>query len=196
MKYLIAGLGNIGPEYALTRHNIGFMVLDRLAALRETVFAPARYGDMASFRFKGRQFFLLKPSTYMNRSGRPVLYWLNKEKIELQHLLVVADDVALPLASLRMRPKGGPGGHNGLTDIIDHLGTSEFARLRFGIGGEYPRGFQSQFVLGKWTDEELKLVVPQLDVACEMVISFGLQGVAQTMNSYNRRTPPESQPET
>ena len=187
MKYLIAGLGNIGPDYADTRHNIGFMVLDHLAAAREITFSPARYGDMATFRFKGRIFYLLKPSTYMNRSGRPVLYWMNKEKIELQNLLVISDDVALPLATLRMRPKGGAGGHNGLTDIISHLGTDNFARLRVGIGGDYPKGFQSQYVLGKWTEEELAIINPQINTACEMVISFGMQGVAQTMNEFNRR---------
>ncbi len=189
MKYLIAGLGNIGPEYAETRHNIGFMVLDRFVAAREVVFTPARYGDMASFRFKGRIFYLLKPSTYMNRSGRPVLYWMNKEKIELENLLVIADDVALPPGTLRMRPKGGAGGHNGLTDIIDHLGTDQFARLRFGIGGDYPKGFQSQYVLGKWSDEELELINPQIDIACNMLLSFGMQGVSRTMNQYNTRKP-------
>ncbi len=188
MKYLIAGLGNIGPEYAETRHNIGFMVLDRLAAEREISFAPARYGDLATFRFKGRIFHLLKPSTYMNRSGRPVLYWMNKEKIELQNLLVVADDVALPLAMLRMRPKGGAGGHNGLSDIVSHLGTNEFARLRFGIGGDYPKGFQSQYVLGRWSEDEMKIVLPQIDIASEMIKSFGLQGAERTMNLYNRRS--------
>ncbi len=187
MKYLIAGLGNIGPEYAETRHNIGFMVLDRFAASREVVFAPARYGDMASFRFKGRIFYLVKPSTFMNRSGRPVLYWMNKEKIELENLLVVTDDVALPPGTLRMRPKGGAGGHNGLTDIIDHLGTNQFARLRFGIGGDYPKGFQSQYVLGKWTEEELTIIKPQIETAGEMVLSFGMQGVARTMNQYNTK---------
>ncbi len=196
MKYLIAGLGNIGPDYADTRHNIGFMVLDHLAALREITFSPARYGDMATFRFKGRIFHLLKPSTYMNRSGRPVLYWMNKEKIELQNLLVISDDVALPLASLRMRPKGGAGGHNGLADIIGHLGTDNFARLRFGIGGDYPKGFQSQYVLGKWTEEELAIINPQIKIACEMAISFGLQGVAQTMNEYNRRKQKEDDGKT
>lgn len=187
MKYLIAGLGNIGPEYAETRHNIGFMVIDALAAKKEVSFSPARYGDMATFRFKGRIFHLLKPSTYMNRSGRPVLYWMNKEKIELENLLVVTDDIALPSGTLRMRPKGGAGGHNGLTDIIDQLGTNQFARLRFGIGGDYPKGFQSQYVLGKWTDEELSLIKPQTKKAAEMIVSFGLQGVAQTMNQYNTR---------
>ncbi len=187
MKYLIAGLGNIGPEYAETRHNIGFMVADALAARHDITFSPARYGDMATFRFKGRIFHLLKPSTYMNRSGRPVLYWMNKEKIELENLLVVTDDIALPPGTLRMRPKGGAGGHNGLTDIIDQLGTNQFARLRFGIGGDYPKGFQSQYVLGKWTDEELTIIKPQVEKAAEMVLSFGMQGVAQTMNQYNTR---------
>ncbi len=187
MKYLIAGLGNIGPEYAETRHNIGFMVADALAARHDITFSPARYGDMTTFRFKGRIFHLLKPSTYMNRSGRPVLYWMNKEKIELENLLVVTDDIALPPGTLRMRPKGGAGGHNGLTDIIDQLGTNQFARLRFGIGGDYPKGFQSQYVLGKWTDEELTIIKPQVEKAAEMVLSFGMQGVAQTMNQYNTR---------
>lgn len=187
MKYLIAGLGNIGPEYAETRHNIGFMVADALAARHDITFSPARYGDMTTFRFKGRIFHLLKPSTYMNRSGRPVLYWMNKEKIELENLLVVTDDIALPPGTLRMRPKGGAGGHNGLTDIIDQLGTNQFARLRFGIGGDYPKGFQSQYVLGKWTDEELTIIKPQVEKATEMVLSFGMQGVAQTMNQYNTR---------
>ena len=187
MKYLIAGLGNIGPDYAETRHNIGFMVADALASKHETSFSPARYGDLATFRFKGRIFHLLKPSTYMNRSGRPVLYWMNKEKVELENLLVVTDDIALPPGTLRMRPKGGAGGHNGLTDIIEQLGTNQFARLRFGIGGDYPKGFQSQYVLGKWTDEELTIINPQIDKAAEMVLSFGLQGVAKTMNQYNTR---------
>ncbi len=187
MKYLIAGLGNIGPEYERTRHNIGFMVVDRLAEKRGVVFSPARYGDMASFRHKGRSFFMLKPSTFMNRSGRPVLYWMNKEKIPLENLLVIADDVALPMGTLRLRPKGGPGGHNGLSDIIDSLGISNFARLRFGIGDDYPRGFQSQYVLGKWTPEEMELIGPKIETCCEMVLSFGLQGVARTMNEFNRR---------
>ncbi len=186
MKHLIACLGNIGPEYHETRHNIGFMVADRLAEKKETSFDPARYGDMTSFRHKGRMFFLLKPSTLMNRSGRAVLYWLNKEKIELDNLLVVTDDVSLPTGSVRMRPKGGPGGHNGLSNIIDVLGSSQFARLRFGVGSEYPQGFQSQYVLGKWTAGEREIIDPQIELACDMVISFGLQGVANTMNQYNR----------
>ena len=187
MKYLIAGLGNIGPDYAETRHNIGFMVADRLALKHEAVFSPARYGDRASFRHKGRTFVLLKPSTYMNLSGRPVYYWMEKEKIELSNLLVITDDLALPTGTLRLRAKGGAGGHNGLSSIIDLLGTNEFARLRFGIGSEYPRGFQSQYVLGKWDPEEMQVVGPAVELACEIALSFGMQGVERTMNLYNKR---------
>jgi peptidyl-tRNA hydrolase, PTH1 family len=187
LKYLIAGLGNIGPDYAETRHNIGFMAADRLARKHEAVFTPARYGDKASFRHKGRTFILLKPSTYMNLSGRPVYYWMDKEKIALPNLLVITDDLALPTGTLRLRAKGGPGGHNGLSSIIDLLGTTEFARLRFGIGGDYPRGFQSQYVLGKWEPEELELVEPGLEVACDIALSFGMVGVERTMNLYNKR---------
>jgi PTH1 family peptidyl-tRNA hydrolase len=187
LKYLVAGLGNIGPDYAETRHNIGFMVADLLAQKHEAVFAPARYGDRAAFRHKGRIFILLKPSSFMNLSGRPVRYWMEKEKVEPDKLLVVADDLALPAGSLRLRAKGGAGGHNGLASIIDALGTSDFARLRFGIGNDYPRGFQSQFVLGKWTGEEWELVRPALERASEIVLSFGLQGVERTMNLYNKR---------
>ncbi len=186
-KFLIAGLGNIGPEYAATRHNIGFMAIDRLAEKKETVFSPARYGDMAAFRFKGRIFHLLKPSTFMNRSGRPVLYWMNKENIPLENLLVVTDDVALPMGSLRLRGKGGAGGHNGLSDIIEALGTNQFARLRFGIGSDYPTGFQSQYVLGEWTREEQDVINPSIEVCSEIIISFGLQGLARTMNAYNKK---------
>jgi peptidyl-tRNA hydrolase, PTH1 family len=187
LKYLIAGLGNIGPDYAETRHNIGFMVADRLAQKHEAVFSPARYGDRAVFRHKGRSFVLLKPSTYMNLSGRPVYYWMEKEKIELSNLLVVTDDLALPTGTLRLRAKGGAGGHNGLSSIIDLLGTNEFARLRFGIGSDYPRGFQSQYVLGKWDPEEMEVVGPALELACEIALGFGMQGVERTMNLYNKR---------
>ncbi len=187
MKYLIAGLGNIGPDYASTRHNIGFMVADALAGRFKVAFSPARYGDVTRFRHKGRIFVLLKPSSYMNLSGKPVSYWLNKEKISPEHLLVIADDLALPLCSLRLRAKGGAGGHNGLESIIDSLGSDAFARLRFGIGNDYPRGFQSQYVLGKWEEEELQHVLPAIDLACDIVVSFGLQGIATAMNMYNKR---------
>jgi peptidyl-tRNA hydrolase, PTH1 family len=187
MKYLIAGLGNIGPDYAQTRHNIGFMVADRLAEKHDAVFAPARYGDMASFRHKGRTFVLIKPSTYMNLSGRPVYYWMNKENISLENILVVVDDLALPLGVLRLRARGGAGGHNGLISIIDVLGTDQFSRLRFGIGDDYPKGFQSQYVLGKWEAAELEVVNPRVDMAADMALSFGMQGIERTMNLYNKK---------
>lgn len=187
MKYLIAGLGNIGPDYASTRHNIGFMVADALASRFNVAFSPARYGDLTRFRHKGRTFILLKPSSFMNLSGKPVSYWLTKEKIDNDQLLVVADDLALPLASLRLRAKGGAGGHNGLESIIESLGSDAFARLRFGIGNDYPHGFQSQYVLGRWQEDELEQVLPAIDTACDILISFGLQGVERTMNLYNKR---------
>lgn len=187
MKYLIAGLGNIGPEYHETRHNIGFMVLDHLAGEKEAAFSPARYGDKAEFRLKGRTFVLLKPSTYMNLSGRAIHYWMAQLKIELEHLLVVVDDIALPLGALRMKAKGGAGGHNGLSHIIDILGTDQYARLRFGIGGDFPRGFQSQYVLGKWEPEEREIIDPRIKMAAEMVVSFGMQGAERTMNLFNKK---------
>lgn len=187
MKYLIAGLGNIGPDYHETRHNIGFMILDDLARSKEAVFAPVRYGDKAEFKNKGRTFILLKPSTYMNLSGKAISYWLNHEKVELENLLVLIDDLALPLGTLRMKAKGGAGGHNGLTHIIDVLGTEQFARLRFGIGSEYPKGFQSQYVLGKWEPEEREIIDPRIKIATEMVVSFGMQGAECTMNFFNKK---------
>ena len=187
MKYLIAGLGNIGPEYHETRHNIGFMVVDFLAAKMETSFSSCRYGDKAEFRNKGRHFILLKPSTYMNRSGRAVHYWMASEKIELENLLVVIDDLALPLGTLRMKGFGGAGGHNGLSHINEMLGTEAYARLRFGIGGDFPKGFQSQYVLGKWLPEERTLINPRIEKAAEMILSFGMKGVGRTMTLFNNK---------
>lgn len=187
VKYLIAGLGNIGPEYENTRHNIGFMVLDELARLKEISFEPARYGDIARFRFKGRIFILLKPSTYMNLSGKAIHYWLTKEKIELNNLLVITDDVALPLASLRVKTKGSDGGHNGLSNIISVLGTNEFPRLRFGIGNDFPKGAQVHYVLGKWQPEEMELILPKLKTCADLVTSFGTAGVERTMNHFNTK---------
>lgn len=194
MKYLIAGLGNIGPEYAGTRHNIGFQVLDHLAARHTVSFAPARYGDVARLRFKGRIFTLLKPSSYMNLSGKPVAYWMGKTGVEPGQLLVVTDDLALPTGTLRLRAKGGAGGHNGLGNIMEVLGTHEFARLRFGIGSDYPRGFQSQYVLSPWDDEEMReWVAPRLEEAADLILDFGLQGVERTMNKYNKRKPGQAE---
>ena len=187
MKYLIVGLGNFGPDYHETRHNIGFMTVDFLARKREVSFEPARYSDKAEFKNKGRTFILLKPSTYMNLSGRAVKYWMEKEKIELANLLVVVDDLALPLGSLRLRANGGAGGHNGLENINAVLETDQYARLRFGIGNDYPKGFQSQYVLGKWQEDEREIIDPRIKVAAEMIISFGMQGVSRTMNLYNKK---------
>lgn len=187
MKYLIAGLGNIGPEYHETRHNVGFMILDFLAKEKEVAFSPARYGDKTEFKHKGRTFILLKPSTYMNLSGRAIHYWLTQQKIELENLLVVVDDVALPLGTLRMKAKGGAGGHNGLSHIIDMIGTDQYARLRFGIGADFPKGYQSQYVLGKWEPEEREIIDPRIKIASEMVVSFGMQGAERTMNLFNKK---------
>lgn len=188
VKYLIVGLGNIGPDYENTRHNIGFMVVDHLAKKKEVTFNPARYGDMASFRFKGRKFILVKPSTYMNLSGKAIHYWMKKENIEPENLLVIVDDVALPLAELRLKSAGGAGGHNGLDSIISILGTNQFPRLRFGIGNDFPKGMQVQFVLGKWEPEEMEIIKPKLDECAELVISFSTIGIERTMNFFNKKS--------
>jgi PTH1 family peptidyl-tRNA hydrolase len=187
MKYLIAGLGNIGSEYADTRHNIGFKVLDFLAEESGIFFSPDRYGDIATLKQKGRTFILLKPSTYMNLSGKAVSYWLQKEKIEPENLLVVTDDLALPFGKIRIRAKGSDGGHNGLKSINEILATQQYARLRFGIGDEFQKGQQVNYVLSPWNASEVKLMPERLKVAGEAVIAFGLAGLANTMNSYNNK---------
>lgn len=187
MKYLIVGLGNIGAEYAETRHNIGFKVLDTLAEVSNTVFAAARYGDIAEVRHKGRTLILLKPSTYMNLSGKAVRYWLEAEKIPRENLLVVSDDIALPFGTLRLRPKGSAGGHNGLKNIAELIGSEEYARMRFGVGGEFPKGHQIEYVLGEWTDEERKALPDRLKLFAEAIRSFATAGCALTMNSFNKR---------
>ena len=151
MKYLIVGLGNIGPEYQNTRHNIGFKVLDAFAKASNTVFEDMRYGAVATVKLKGRTLILLKPNTYMNLSGKAVSYWMQKEKIELSNLFVVVDDLALPFGTIRLRGKGSDGGHNGLKSINQLLGTQDYTRLRFGIGNEFPKGKQVDYVLGGWT---------------------------------------------
>lgn len=172
MKYLIAGLGNIGDEYADTRHNIGFTVVDVLARLSGVSFKTARYADIARLKIKNKSLVLIKPSTYMNLSGKAVRYWLENEKIPLENLLVVVDDIALPPGQLRLRMKGGPGGHNGLISIIETLETEEFARLRFGIGNDFAKGFQTEYVLGKWTKAEEEIIIPKLQEAVEMIKAF------------------------
>lgn len=187
MKYLIAGLGNIGDEYSQTRHNIGFMVLDALAKASNTVFGAKRYGDVAQLKHKGRIYILLKPSTYMNLSGNAVAYWLKKEGIPIENLMVVVDDVALPLGTLRVRYKGSDGGHNGLKSIIEIMATQDFARLRFGIGNDFPKGYQVEHVLGKWTADELLAIQDRIAIAGEIVLSFGTIGIHRTMNLYNNK---------
>lgn len=172
MKYLIAGLGNIGDEYVNTRHNIGFEVVTALARLSGVSFKSGRYAAAARLKIKNKNLVLIKPSTYMNLSGKAVRYWLDHEKIPLENLLVVVDDIALPLGKLRLRMKGGPGGHNGLISIIETLGTEEFARLRFGIGNDFAKGYQTDFVLGRWSAAEEEILVPKVAEAVEMIRTF------------------------
>ena len=186
MKYLIVGLGNIGDGYSDTRHNIGFSVLDALAKASNISFADKRYGAVCSFRYKGREFILLKPSTFMNLSGNAVRYWLNKEKIPLENLLIIVDDLALPLGSIRMRPKGSDGGHNGLAHISAILSTNEYARIRIGIGNGFSKGSQVEYVLGVWNNEEKKLLKERISIVTDMIRSFGTAGLELTMTTFNK----------
>jgi len=187
MSYLIVGLGNIGIEYADTRHNIGFNVLDALARTSNISFNSQRYGSVAEYRFKGKSFLLLKPSTFMNLSGKAVNYWLQAEKIPVENMLVVVDDLALPLGTLRMRKQGSDGGHNGLKDISETLGTNNFIRLRIGIGDNFGRGQQVDYVLGKWREDESKELPVIYDRAIEAIKSFGTIGTERTMNFFNTK---------
>ena len=186
-KFLIVGLGNIGDEYANTRHNIGFMVLDSIAKKNNLKFTVDRLASVAEYKFKGKILILIKPSTYMNLSGKAVNYWLQAEKISKENLLVITDDIALPLGSLRMKGKGSDGGHNGLKDIQETLTTSEYSRLRFGVGNDFSKGKQVDHVLGKWTDEEQKLLEPRIALAEEMVQGFATIGLQRTMTFYNNK---------
>ncbi|MCC4227408.1 aminoacyl-tRNA hydrolase [Zunongwangia profunda] len=184
-KFLIAGLGNIGPKYENTRHNIGFKILDELAAKQEAVFTTQKLGDIAQFRYKGRTFVLLKPNTYMNLSGKAVNYWLQKEKIAVENLLVVTDDLNLSFGTLRLKTKGSDGGHNGLKDIQAQLNTTKYNRFRFGISAEFSKGQQIDYVLGEWSEEELKELPERLKISAELIESFATAGVSNTMNSFN-----------
>lgn len=186
MKYLIAGLGNIGPDYEQTRHNIGFMVLDAFAKASNIVFEDRRYGFVAEMRLRNKSLILLKPSTFMNLSGNAIRYWLQKEKIENENLLVVVDDLALPFGTLRMKSKGSDAGHNGLKHIQDLIGQ-DYPRLRFGIGADFPRGRQIDYVLDRFSEEEQKLLPERIDMAVDMIRSFCLAGVQITMNQYNNK---------
>jgi len=187
LKYLIAGLGNIGSEYSNTRHNIGFMVLDALTKASNISFNDARYGSVAELKHKGRTFILLKPSTFMNLSGKAISYWLQKEKIPIENLLVILDDIALPLGSLRLRVNGSDGGHNGLKSIDSILGHQNYARLRFGIGGDFPKGYQVDYVLGDLDDEEKKILPERFKKSAEIIFSFGTIGIVRTMNFFNKK---------
>lgn len=187
MKYLIVGLGNIGDEYRKTRHNIGFMVLDALAKASNIVFSDKRYGAVANMSLKGKQLFLLKPSTYMNLSGNAVRYWMQQEKIPLENVLIIVDDLALPIGTLRLKGKGSDAGHNGLKHIAATLGTQNYSRLRFGIGNDFPKGGQIDFVLGEFDDEAKKILPERISLAGEIIKSFCLAGLNNTMNQYNNK---------
>jgi len=187
VKYLIAGLGNIGSEYKDTRHNIGFKILDTLAGVSNISFRDKRYGFVAEYKYKARTFILLKPATYVNLSGRAVNYWLHKQKISIDKLLVLTDDIALPFGSLRLKAKGSHGGHNGLKNISEILGRNDFARLRFGIGDDFPKGFQVDYVLSEWTEDEKKQLPCKIEVCIEIIKSFGTIGIERTMNLYNKK---------
>lgn len=186
-KFLIVGLGNPGDEYTGTRHNTGFMVLDAFAKASNIVFEDRRYGYIAETSIKGRKVFLLKPTTYMNLSGNAVRYWLNKENIDVERLLVVVDDLSLPLGALRLKGKGSNGGHNGLGNIQSVIGTQQYARLRVGIGNDFPKGMQVDWVLGKYDDNDMKELTPSIDTAVEMIKSFVLAGINITMNKFNSK---------
>lgn len=185
MKYLIAGLGNIGPEYELTRHNIGFLVLDQLADAQKANFTTGRLADKAEFKFKGRAIHLIKPSTFMNLSGKAIAYWLQELKIPKENLLVVVDDLALPFGSLRMRTKGSAAGHNGLKNIEEVLGGQDYSRLRFGIGNAFGKGQQVDFVLSNFEQEEFDQLPAVMQKANDMVLSFCTAGPGRTMTAYN-----------
>jgi len=184
-KYLIVGLGNIGSEYQNTRHNIGFKILDYLAKKESLNFETQKLGALTTYKFKGRTFILLKPSTYMNLSGKSVLYWLTKEKIPIENLLIITDDLNLPFGSLRLKNKGSDGGHNGLKDIQDKLNTTKYNRFRFGISNEFSIGRQVDYVLSEWSAEEEENLSERLEVSFELIKSFGTAGINNTMNTFN-----------
>lgn len=196
MKYLIVGLGNIGEEYKDTRHNIGFTVLDAMAVASNSSFTDKRYGAICEIKHKGRNLILLKPSTYMNLSGNAVRYWMTKENIPAENLLVIVDDLALPPGSIRMRSKGSDGGHNGLAHINTTLGTNEYARIRIGIGNNFNKGAQINFVLGKWEGKEKKFMEERVSIVVDMIKSFAFSGTELTMTAFNKvgKVPPITEP--
>lgn len=187
MKYLIVGLGNIGAEYRDTRHNAGFKILDAFAEASNISFTTERYGDVAQMRLKNQQLVLLKPSTYMNLSGNAVRYWKEKEGIDVDHILVLVDDIALPFGTIRLKPRGSDAGHNGLKHIAQMLGTDAYPRLRFGIGNDFPRGCQIDYVLGHFTLDERQKLPTRIEVAIDAIRTFCLAGIATAMNTYNNK---------
>jgi PTH1 family peptidyl-tRNA hydrolase len=186
-KFLIVGLGNIGDEYEHTRHNIGFTILDNIAKENNLKFTTDRLASIAEYKFKGKTLVLIKPSTYMNLSGKAVNYWLQAEKIPKENLLVITDDLALPFGSLRLKGKGSDGGHNGLKNIQELLNSSEYSRLRFGVGNEFSKGKQVDYVLGKWDQEEEKNLAPRIKLAIEIIQAFATIGLQRTMSAYNNK---------
>lgn len=187
MKYLIAGLGNVGAEYHYTRHNVGFRILDALAKASNVVFEDKRYGAVAELKVKGRTLILLKPSTFMNLSGNAIRYWMQNEKIPVEHLFVVVDDLALPFGHIRIKGKGSDAGHNGLKNIQSILGTQNYARLRFGIGSEFSKGHQIDHVLGNFSSEEEEELAKRIDICTDIIKSFALAGLQNTMNQFNNK---------
>lgn len=184
-KYLIVGLGNIGEKYHNTRHNIGFKILDQLAEKESLTFETKKLGDLTTYKLKGRTFILLKPNTYMNLSGKAILYWLTKEKIPLENLLVITDDLNLPFGSIRIKTKGSDGGHNGLKDTQEKLNTTQYNRFRFGISDAFSKGRQVDYVLGEWTNEETEKLPERINLGVEIIKSFGTAGIQNTMNNFN-----------
>jgi PTH1 family peptidyl-tRNA hydrolase len=185
-RFLIAGLGNIGLEYAGTRHNIGFDVVDAFVMKHKGSFKNDRLADVASLQLKGRDITVIKPTTYMNLSGRSVRYWMDNKKVPLNQVLVVVDEIALPQSKLRLRPSGSDAGHNGLRSIQEALGTVDYPKLRFGIGNNYPKGMQVEYVLGRWTKEELPLVLLKIEKSVEVIENFIFTGIDRTMTEVNK----------
>ena len=185
MNFLIVGLGNIGVKYESTRHNIGFKALDFVAEQSSAFFTPERYGEISTFKYKGKNIYLLKPNTFMNLSGSAVRYWLTKLKIDIKNLLVVTDDLNLEVGNLRMKKNGSDGGHNGLKNIQQTLSTNQYPRLRIGVGNNFPKGKQIDYVLGKWTEEEHTILDQKMEIIKDMVLSFCFAGIDNTMNKYN-----------
>jgi peptidyl-tRNA hydrolase, PTH1 family len=187
MNYLVVGLGNPGEKYAETRHNVGFKVVEKLANEKETPFITQKLADIAKIKFKGRNICLVKPNTYMNLSGKAVNYWLQQEKVPLENLIVITDDLALPFGKLRMKGQGSSGGHNGLKDIEETLKTTAYTRLRFGVGADFSKGKQVDYVLGEWSEEEKKSLNERIEIACEFIKSYVSVGLNMTMSNWNNK---------